>query len=270
MNYENQENAVIEEEKEEGRMPFLEHLEELRKRLIHGVTAILIGFGVCLYFSERLYHILAAPIMKVLPEGSSLVFINPTEAFFVYLKVAFLGGLLLTLPYVLYELWKFIHPGLHIHERKMAAPFVIIATSLFYAGTLFAYFFVFQAALRFFISFATPDLKPMIGMKDYTSLVIMLMLAFGAVFETPIVIVFLGLLGLVNSTMLRRGRRYFIVLAFIIAAILSPTPDVINQTLMAIPMLLFYEVGILLLGMIEKKRKAREEMEALEEAEPPG
>ncbi len=149
----------------------------------------------------------------------------------------------------------------------MAAPFVIIATVLFYAGTLFAYFFVFRAALAFFISFATPDLKPMIGMKDYTSLVIMLMLAFGAVFETPIVIVFLGLLGLVNSAMLRRGRRYFIVLAFIIAAVLSPTPDVINQTFMAIPMLLFYEVGIVMLGMIEKRRKAREETEALEEAE---
>jgi sec-independent protein translocase protein TatC len=264
MNSENQENTVTEEE---GRMPFLEHLEELRKRLIRAVAAILIGFGVCIYFSERLYHILAAPIMQLLPEGSSLVFINPTEAFFVYLKVAFLGGLLLTLPYVLYQLWKFISPGLHLHERKLAAPFVIFSAALFYSGTLFAYFFVFRAALYFFLSFATPDLKPMIGMKDYTSLVIMLMLAFGAVFETPILIVFLGLVGLVNSTMLKRGRRYFVVLAFIIAAVLSPTPDVINQTLMAIPMLLFYEVGIFLLGIIERRRKAREEMEALENPE---
>jgi sec-independent protein translocase protein TatC len=252
---------------EEGRMPFLDHLEELRKRLMRGVTAILIGFALCLYFSERLFHILAAPVKKLLPEGSSLVFTGLPDPFFIYLKVAFLAGLVLALPYVLYELWRFVHPGLHIHERKLAAPFVIAATALFYAGAAFAYFIVFPAAFGFFISYETPDLKPMIAIREYVSLVIMLMLAFGAVFETPIVIVFLGLLGIVSSGTLKKGRRYFIVIAFIIAAVLTPTPDMINQTLMAVPMLLFYEVGILLLTLIEKRRKAREEMEALEEAE---
>jgi len=252
---------------EEGRMPFLEHLEELRKRLMRGAAAILIGFAFCLYFSERLFHVLAAPIKKLLPQGASLVFTGLPDPFFIYLKVAFLGGLLITLPYVLYELWRFVHPGLHIHERRLAAPFVFAATVLFYAGAAFAYFVVFPAAFGFFLGYETADLKPMIAIREYVSLVIMLMLAFGAVFETPIVIVFLGLLGLVNSAMLKKGRRYFIVLAFIIAAVLTPTPDMINQTLMAIPMLLFYEVGIFSLVIIEKRRKAREEMEALEETE---
>ncbi|HMK36221.1 MAG TPA: twin-arginine translocase subunit TatC [Desulfomonilaceae bacterium] len=252
---------------DEGRMPFLDHLEELRKRLIRSVTAVLIGFAVCLYFSDPLFHVLAAPIKKLLPQDSALVFTGLPDPFFIYLKVAFLGGLFLALPYILYQLWKFVYPGLHVHERKMAAPFVIFAASLFYSGGLFAYFLVFPAAFGFFLSYTSVDLRPMIAIRDYVSLVIMLMLAFGAVFETPILIVFLGLLGVVNSAMLRRGRRYFIVLAFVIAAVLSPTPDVINQTLMAIPMLLFYEVGIILMSIIEKRRKAQEELEAAEESE---
>jgi len=252
---------------EEGRMPFLDHLEELRKRLMRGVIAILAGFVLCLVFSERVFNLLASPITKLLPEGSSLIFTGLPDPFFIYLKVSFLAGLIIALPYVLYELWRFVYPGLHPHERKLAAPFVISATVLFYCGAAFAYFLVFPAAFKFFLSYQTADLKPMIAIKEYVSLVIVLMLAFGAVFETPIVIVFLGLLGLVNSSLLKRGRRYFIVIAFIIGAILTPTPDIINQSLMAIPMLLFYEVGIWLLVMFEKRRKAQEEKEALEEAQ---
>jgi sec-independent protein translocase protein TatC len=250
---------------EDGRMPFLQHLEELRSRLIRSVLGLCVGFGICLVFSERLFSILAKPITGLLPPGSSLVFTSLPDPVFIYIKIAFFAGLFLALPYVLYQLWLFIYPGLHENERQLALPFIMCATALFYLGAAFAYFLVFPAAFKFFISFPSEELKPMIAIREYVSLVVLLMAAFGAIFETPIVIVFLGLLGLFNSGHLKKGRRYFIVLAFIIAAILTPTPDVINQTLMAVPMLLFYEVGIQVLVIFEKKRKREEEKAAAED-----
>ncbi|MGB9616369.1 MAG: twin-arginine translocase subunit TatC [Desulfomonilaceae bacterium] len=255
-----EEEQVVEEE----RMSFLEHLEELRSRLIRAAIAIGIGFGVCIAFGERVFSIFAAPITKLLPKNSSLVFTSLPDPFFVYLKVAFITGIFLALPYVLYQVWLFVRPGLLEKEKKLAVPFIVVSTLLFYLGAVFAYFIVFPAAFQFFLSYETAELKPMISIKDYVSLVMLLMLAFGVIFETPIVIVVLGLLGIVDSSLLKKGRRYFIVLAFIIAAILTPTPDVINQTLMAIPLIIFYELGIYLLRVIEKKR---ERDEALREAE---
>lgn len=249
--------------KDQGKMSFLEHLEELRSRLIRAVIAVVIGFGICIAFGERVFSLLAAPITKLLPKDSTLVFTGLPDPFFVYMKVAFITGIFIALPYILYQLWLFVYPGLLQRERRLALPFIVTATLLFYAGAAFAYFLVFPAAFQFFLGYQTAELKPMISMKDYVSLVMLLMLAFGAVFETPIVIVFLGLLGIFDSKFLKRSRRYFIVLAFIIAAILTPTPDVINQTLMAIPMLLFYEVGIQVLVLFEKKRKKEQKIVTL-------
>jgi len=251
---------------EEGRMSFLDHLSELRFRLVRAAIAIAIGFGICIYFGERLFGLLAAPIMKLLPKQTSLVFTSLTDPFFVYLKLAFIAGLFLALPYVLYQIWLFVRPGLHAHERKLAAPFIMAATLLFYLGGAFAYFLVFPAAFKFFLSYVNPDLQPMLAIKEYVSLVMLLMLAFGAIFETPIIILFLGLLGIFSSDTLKKGRRYFIVLSFIIAAMLTPTPDVINQVLMAVPLMLFYEVGIQLLAVFERRRKRREEEDAEEDA----
>ncbi len=245
-------------------MSFLEHLEELRSRLIRAAVAIGIGFGLCIAFGERVFSIFAAPITKLLPKDSSLVFTSLPDPFFVYLKVAFIAGIFLALPYVLYQVWLFVKPGLLEREKKLAAPFIVVSTLLFYLGAVFAYFVVFPAAFQFFLSYETPELKPMISIKDYVSLVMLLMLAFGVIFETPVVIVVLGLLGVVESGMLKKGRRYFIVLAFIIAAILTPTPDVINQTLMAIPLIIFYEVGIQLLRAIEEKRKRDEAAQGMD------
>jgi sec-independent protein translocase protein TatC len=239
----------------EARMSFIGHLEELRKRLIRAVIGITLGFIVCMLFQERIYEVLVGPIVKLLPEGSTLVFTTLHDPFFIYLKVAFVAGVFATLPYVVYQLWLFVRPGLLAKERKLAFPFISIAVLLFYAGGAFAYFLVFPAAFKFFLGFQTESLKPMLSIKEYVSLVILLMLAFGAVFETPIIIVFLGLLGVVHSGMLRKGRRYFIILAFIIGAVLTPTPDVFNQSLMAVPMLLFYEVGIYVLASFEKRRE---------------
>lgn len=221
-------------------------------------AAVIVGFGSCVYFAREIFDVLAEPLKTILPDGSSMIYIKPQEAFFVYLKVAFIAGLLLVLPYLIYQLWLFVAPGLLKKERKNALPSIVIATLLFYGGASFAYFVVFPAAFTFFITFPTPDLKPMISMAEYVSLALTLMLAFGSVFETPVVIIFLGLLGIVDSKMLKKGRRYFIVVAFILAAILTPTPDPLNQAFMAIPMLLFYEISLRVLSVIEK-RKAREE-----------
>ncbi len=246
-------------------MSFLEHLEELRSRLIRAVIAIFAVFLVCLIFAERVFNLLAAPLIKLLPKDSSLVFTGLPDPFFIYLKVSFIMGIFVALPYVLYQLWQFVSPGLYEKERKMAVPFISLATVLFYTGALFAYFIVFPAAFAFFLGYTGPDLKAMISIREYVSLVLVLMLAFGAVFETPMVIVFLGLLGIVNSSQLKRGRRYFVVLAFVIGAILTPTPDVVNQSLMAIPMLLLYEVGIWILAYLEKRRQSEDEADSAED-----
>jgi sec-independent protein translocase protein TatC len=249
---------------DEGKMSFLDHLEELRKRLIRGVIAIAIAFVICLAFSEYLFSFWAAPVIRLLPKDSSLVFTGLPDPFFVYLKVDFITALFIALPFVLYQVWLFISPGLLEKERKLAVPFVFTATFLFYLGAAFAYFIVFPAAFNFFLGYSTPELKPMIAIREYISLVMLLMLSFGLVFETPIIIVFFGLIGVVDSAYLKKGRRYFVVLAFIIGAILTPTPDVINQSLMAIPLLLFYETGIIALRFMEKKREREAQLEETE------
>ncbi len=253
----------MEEHEDHDRMSLLDHLSELRSRLIRAVLGLSVGFVVCLFFAEQIFSIAAAPVRKVLPANTTLVFTGLPDPLFVYIKISFIVGIFLTIPYILYQLWSFVKPGLYEKERRLAAPAIVFATGLFYLGGAFAYFIVFPAAFAFFLQFVNPDLQPMIAIREYTSLVVMLMLAFGAVFETPIVVVFLGLLGLYDSTKLRKGRRYFVVIAFVIGAILTPTPDPLNQTLMAVPMMLLYEVGIWILARIEKQRKQTEEAEAL-------
>jgi sec-independent protein translocase protein TatC len=242
-------------------MSFLEHLQELRFRLLHAAVAIVLGFVICISFAKRLFDFLSAPLIELLPKDSSLVFTALPDPFFMYLKVSFVAGLFIAIPYVLYQVWKFIAPGLYLKERKLALPFVVAATVLFYVGAVFAYFVVFPVVFKFFLGFQSADLKPMISIKEYVSLIMKLMLAFGAIFETPIIIIFLGLLGIVDTALLKKGRRYFIVIAFVVGAILSP-PDVISQILMGVPLLALYEVSIHILAAIEKRRTAREEEEA--------
>jgi sec-independent protein translocase protein TatC len=252
---------------EETRMSLLDHLQELRSRLIRAVAAILMVSAVCMAFSERLFSAFASPISRLLPKDMPLVFTGLPDPFFVYLKLSFICGVFIALPYVLYQLWQFISPGLFDKERKTALPFVLLATLLFYVGAIFAYLVVFPAAFSFFLSYQTEELKPMISIREYVSLIMVLMLAFGAVFETPIVVVFLGLLGIFDSSQLKKGRRYFIIIAFIIGAILTPTPDPLNQTFMAVPMILLYELGVWILTRIEKRRAA--EVDSESEPEPP-
>ena len=255
------------ENDEEVRMTFVDHLEELRSRLTRGALAIGIVFAACLWYGERLFHWVANPITQRLPEGYTLVYIDLTSPFFMYLKVAFFASIFVTMPYILYQIWLFVKPGLYERERSLAVPFVVLATGLFYSGALFAYFLVLPAAFGFFLSWTTTELKPMIDIRSYVSLLVKLLLAFSAIFETPMVVVFLGLLGVFNSGQLKRGRRYFVVLAFIIGAILTPTPDPFNQTLMAGPMIVLYELGIQILVRLEKRRQREDEARAREERE---
>lgn len=244
-------------------MSFLDHMEELRKRLLWAALAIILGFFVCLAFAYYILNFAIEPLKALLPAGTTLVFTKLPDPFFVWVKVSIVAGILLVLPFVLYQIWKFIAPGLYKRERRMALPFVVIATALFYIGSAFAYFAVFPVVFGFFLGFQQTDLKPMIDIGPFISLIMKLMLAFGAIFELPIIIVFLGLLGVVDSAFLRKGRRYFIVLAFVVGAMLSP-PDVVSQILMAVPLLVLFEASIQVLSIIEKRRKAREEAEEQE------
>lgn len=242
---------------EHARMSFFDHLEELRKCLLKAVLGTMVGVGVCLAFSAEIYRVLAKPLLKLLPEGTNMVFTAPQDPFFVYLKVAFTAGIFVALPWVLFQLWIFISPGLYEREKKLAAPFVAIASLLFYIGGAFAYFLVFPVVFQFFLSLSDEFMSPMISIKEYMSLILKLMLAFGAVFETPVVIVFLGLLGVIDSDFLKKGRRYFIVMAFVLGAILSP-PDPLSQLLMGVPLMVLYEISIRVLVVIEKRRKQRD------------
>lgn len=237
----------------ELRMPLTAHLAELRTRLIWSFAAIGVGFALCYAVSQYLVEFLTRPLVRVLPPGSSLVFTNLAEAFFAYLKIAFIGGVCLATPMVAYQLWKFIEPGLYEHEKRYVVPFVLTATVFFAGGVLFAYFVAFPVGFRFFMSYASETIRPLPSLKEYLSFAMKLLLAFGLVFEFPVVAVFLAGLGIVNARMLRTSRRYAILLIFIVAALFTP-PDVVSQLLMAVPLYILYELSILLVALLEKGR----------------
>ncbi len=244
------------------KQPFLSHLEELRKRLIACAIAIGIGFVISYVFSERIFQLLILPLRSALPEGDKLIFTNLPEMFITYLKVAFIAGVLLALPMIFYELWMFIAPGLYQNEKRYVIPFVVSSTILFIGGSLFGYFIVFPFGFKFFIGFSNEYVKALPSVKQYFSFSIKLLFAFGIVFELPVIIFFLARIGLVTADFLKQKRRYAILLTFVIGAILTP-PDVITQCMMAIPLILLFELGIIVAKIAQKKRKADEkEIEA--------
>jgi sec-independent protein translocase protein TatC len=227
-------------------LPVTAHLEELRHRLIVCCCTWLAAFLACYGFAERLFQFVARPVQAVLPEGSSLVFISATEPFFTYLKIAAFAGLLLALPVLLWQAWQFVAPGLYSHEKRFALPFVLASCACFATGTWFGFLYVFPLIFRFLISFGTGsgNIDAMLSMGAYLGLSCQLLLAFGLVFELPIVIFFLARLGIVDHRWLARNRKYALLLAFVVGAILTP-PDVISQLALAGPFMLLYEIGIL-------------------------
>ncbi len=242
------------------KQPVTAHLEELRHRLIVCICAWVAAFLLCYGFAERLFQFVAQPVRAVLPEGSSLVFINATEPFFTYLKIAAFAGLLLALPVILWQIWQFVAPGLHSHEKRFAVPFVLASCACFATGAWFGFLYVFPLIFRFLIGFGTGngDIEAMLSMGIYLSLSCKLLLAFGVVFELPIVIFFLARLGIVDHHWLARNRKYALLVAFIVGAILTP-PDVISQLALAVPFLLLYEIGILVARLFGAPRSRSED-----------
>jgi sec-independent protein translocase protein TatC len=253
------------EDTQEEKMPLTSHLEELRKRLIRSLIAVAITFPIAYYFKEWLFKIITRPLMKALPENSHMIYTGLPEAFFNYLKISFFAGLILASPYILFQVWRFISPGLYKSERKYVGPFVVLSTLLFTGGVLFCYFLVLPPAFKFFIEFSTDFLKPMVSLKEYLSLALKLLLAFGIVFEIPVFIFFLSRVGVVNARMLASKRKYAILIIFVVAAILTPTPDAFTQLLMAGPMIILYEIGILVSRWAGKARsKSKSESDVSE------
>ncbi len=241
--------------REDEKAPFTEHLEELRKRLITCIIAVLVGFVITYAFKEQLFQILIRPLVAVLKDtGGSLIFTGVSEAFFTYLKVAFLAGLLLASPVVFYEFWMFVAPGLYTNERRLLLPIVLLSSIFFVGGVVFGYYCVFPFGFKFFLSFSNDTIKAMPAMQEYLKFSTKLLLAFGLVFELPLVLTFLARLGIVSADFLRKKRKYSLILAFIFGAILTP-PDVVSQIMMALPLVILYEVSILGAKIFGKKKQ---------------
>jgi sec-independent protein translocase protein TatC len=236
----------------DGTMPFLEHLTELRDRLIKCSVAVGIGFAICYGFQEKLFEILTRPLIQVMGKGDTLIFTGLPEAFFTYMKVAFFAGLMLASPVILYHFWKFVAPGLLKEEKRTMLPLILLSSLFFIGGSLFGYFIVFPFGFQFFLSFSNEHIQAMPSMKEYLSFAIAMLLAFGAVFELPLILTGMARLGLITPEFLRKNRKYAILIIFIVAAILTP-PDVVTQIMMAIPLMMLYEISIL--GAVIFQRK---------------
>jgi len=244
----------------DDKQPFLGHLEELRRRLVICAIAIGIGFIFSYIFAKQLFSYLILPLTKVLPEDSRLIFTNLPEMFIAYIKVALVAGIILAIPIIFYQLWMFLAPALYQKEKKYIIPFVLFSSILFAAGALFGYLVVFPYGFKFFVSFATEDIQALPSVKQYFSFAIRLLLAFGLVFEMPIVVLFLTKIGLITPDSMKKFRKFAILGSFILAAILTP-PDVATQLMMALPIIILYEISIFLSKTMYRKKEEKSETE---------
>ena len=253
---------------EDDKAPFTAHLEELRKRLIRSFIAVGVGFLAAYGFKEYLFKILVYPLVSVMKEGQTLIYTGLPEAFFTYLKVAFLAGLLLASPVLIYQFWMFVAPGLYRKERRMMVPIVLLSSFFFIGGALFGYFIVFPWGFKFFLGFATESIRPLPSMKEYFGFAAKLLLAFGLVFELPLVLTFLAKLGIVSADFLKKNRKYALLLFFAGAAILTP-PDVVTQVMMALPLIVLYEISIIGAKIFGRKKPAEEDPQVDSEKDAP-
>jgi sec-independent protein translocase protein TatC len=240
--------------------PFVSHLIELRDRLIRALIAV----GVCTALlmiwpgPSALYDMLAQPLAATLPKGTTMIATNVLSPFLVPLKITLIAAFLLALPVVLYQVWAFVAPGLYTHEKKLVLPLVISSTLLFFVGVAFSYFFVFGQVFKFIQGFAPKSITAAPDIEAYLSFVLTMFIAFGAAFEVPMVVIVLARMGLVSIEKLKGFRSYFIVLAFIVAAVITP-PDIVSQLALAVPMCLLYEIGIWAAQVFIKHTQAPEE-----------
>jgi sec-independent protein translocase protein TatC len=227
-------------------MSFLEHLEELRRRIIYSLLSVAGGFGVCWWFHDQMFALMQKPILTALTNNhldTKLVYLNPTEPFNMYLKVSLIAGLFVASPLVLYQVWCFISPGLYRHEKRYVMPFLASTVGLFVAGGFFAYTIVYPAALNFLIDYSK-QFAPMITISEYTDLFLTMIIGLGVVFELPILVFFLALMGIVTAGWMWRNLRYSILVIFVIAAIVTPTTDILNMCIFAAPMIGLYVLSI--------------------------
>jgi sec-independent protein translocase protein TatC len=240
-------------------MGFLDHLEELRKRIVYSIISVALGSVACWGYRERIYGIMQKPIMDALrshgwPE--KLVYQNPVEPFNLYLKIAMLGGLFLTSPFVLYQVWMFISPGLYRNEKRYIFPFMLSTITLFTLGGFFGYRIAYPRALGFFIGFNS-QFQPMITIGEYTQLFLSIVAGMGLIFEMPILVFFLAFMGIMTPSFMIKNFRYAILVIFILAAIVTPTPDVVNMCIFAAPMVALYALSIGVAWVVHPKQRAK-------------
>ncbi len=230
----------------EGKSPFTEHLGELRDRLVRSFIAVGAGFAVAYFFKEKLFEILIAPLVIAMGENGNaqMIFTGLPEAFFTYLKVSLLAGIIVATPVLFYQFWMFVSPGLYRTEKKYLLPIVFLSVFFFLIGSSFGYFIVFPYGFKFFLGFATQTIHAMPSMKEYLSFASKMLLAFGFVFELPLVLTFLARMGLVTVDFLKKNRKYALLLFFVGAALITP-PDVVTQIMMALPLMVLYEISII-------------------------
>ena len=245
------------EEEETGKMSFLDHLDELRKRLVRIVTYLGIGLIACFYFSKDIYNFIAVPLTSVLPAGTKPIFTNLTDPFTLYIKVALLAGVFVTIPFTLYEVWKFIAPGLYRKEKRYVVPFMVSSVLLFLAGAAFCYYIVLPPTYTVLLKFGA-DFTPAIKIDEYLDLTLVMLLGFGLVFEMPVVVAFLSIFGLVSAGFLWRKFKYAVLIMVALAAVVSPTGDAVSLAMWAAPMVILYVVSIGVAALLSWNRKKRE------------
>lgn len=248
----------------EDKTPFTEHLTELRNRLVYSFIAVGIGFVLCYFFKEKLFRILTSPLISVMGEDARMIFTGLPEAFFTYLKVALLGGIILATPVLFYQFWMFVSPGLYRKEKKFLIPVIFLSLVFFAAGSSFGYFVVFPYGFEFFLGFSTETIQAMPSMKEYLSFAAKMLLAFGLVFELPLVLTFMARMGLVSVDFLKKNRKFALLIFFGGAALITP-PDVITQTMMAIPLIILYEISIIGARVFQKKPPEADDTEEEEQ-----
>ena len=243
------------------KMSFLEHLEELRLRLVHCAVALALGFGLAWFWHEEIFHFLTRPLRVAFPD-IKFIFTSPSEALFLYMKMAFFVGIFVAAPYILWQIWAFIAPGLYAHERGYVYPFIFFGSLFFIGGAAFGHFMLFPLTFSFLGSFGGEDMTFMPKVDEYFSFYSWFLLGLGLVFQLPIVIFVLSRIGLVTPRFLLRNFKYAILAAFIIAAVITPTPDVVIQTFVALPMIALYLLGVLVAYVFGRKRQAPDEASA--------
>lgn len=232
---------------------FLSHLFELRDRLVRTLVALAIVFLPTFFFAAELYDLLAMPMIRTLPQGSKMIATGVITPFFIPMKIAMMVSFLIALPYVLYQAWAFVAPGLYVHEKKLVVPLIVSSTLLFFLGMAFCYFVVFQTVFSFIAQFAPKSITVAPDIEAYFNFVLGMFIAFGVTFEVPIVVIVLVMTGMVSVEKLREIRSFVIVGAFVVAAIVTP-PDVISQLMLAVPLCVLYEVGIFVARFVEKRK----------------